>query len=541
MARPFRAADVPSGSYRIARVPVFLARIPRFLRRWWVDTRLPPPLANLLFDRVGAAVVSVFARVRRTHPTLELSVHELGIDNAQRVVEWLTESGVEPFLVEQRFDGFHFGVPLSDRDNVWSALSSRGMSGDWSIRVERGRWRSRSLGFRGRTPRGHTWRVFRRRSHGPQRVGDLAAVELSFWEPGSSGLLERIGYRGQHRFAAAATPTIEVTPTWSFPGRAAFPVARGLEQMRDPIDVVLTWVDGADPVWRAAFDQHREAVGLSPAHHSAHDSRYRSRDELRYLLRSLWAYAGWARRIHVVTAGQRPAWLIEDDCLRVVDHSEILPAAALPTFNSHSIEASLHRIPDLAEHFIYFNDDMLLGRPTRPETFFTANGLPKVFSSDAIVLTDEDDETRAADTAARRGRELLDAQFGRVVAHKPHHAPYALRVSSCEAMERDVQELIDQTRHSRFRSSSDLSVAASFAMHHALARGVAVSGELAAEYVHVESGRLALHLARTQWLGEFDAICINETESPGGLDDRERRISSFFETCYPVASPWERR
>ena len=49
--------------------------------------------------------------------------------------------------------------------------------------------------------------------------------------------------------------------------------------------------------------------------------------------------------------------------LRLVHHDAILPPDALPTFNSHAIESALHKVPDLAEQFVYLNDDFFLGRP----------------------------------------------------------------------------------------------------------------------------------------------------------------------------------
>src|SRR5690606_2330888 len=115
--------------------------------------------------------------------------------------------------------------------------------------------------------------------------------------------------------------------------------------------------------------QRREASG---------QARFRDRDELRYSLRSLHLFAPWVRTIHLVTAAQRPAWLddaaLESGRIRLVDHREILPASALPTFNSQAIETALHRIPDLAEHFVYVNDDVLLGRPLTKEHFFSPGG-----------------------------------------------------------------------------------------------------------------------------------------------------------------------
>jgi hypothetical protein len=71
---------------------------------------------------------------------------------------------------------------------------------------------------------------------------------------------------------------------------------------------------------------------------------------------------------------QQPANLPSGLDIRIVDHTAILPSSVLPTFNSHAIETVLHLIPDLAEHFIYFNDDMFLGAPVQPSDFFDQRG-----------------------------------------------------------------------------------------------------------------------------------------------------------------------
>ena len=67
-------------------------------------------------------------------------------------------------------------------------------------------------------------------------------------------------------------------------------------------------------------------------------------------------------------AGSAGGLVADHSCIRVVPHSEIFPDTGdLPTFNSHAIEACLHRIPDLSENFLYFNDDVFLGRPRRKD------------------------------------------------------------------------------------------------------------------------------------------------------------------------------
>ncbi|MEG2950174.1 MAG: stealth family protein [Clostridia bacterium] len=144
------------------------------------------------------------------------------------------------------------------------------------------------------------------------------------------------------------------------------------------IDFVITWVDGSDPLWQA---QKKQFTKTSHADDSA--IRYRSWELLRYWFRGVEAYAPWVRKIHFVTWGHLPPWLqTEHPKLHIVRHEDYLPAEWLPTFNSHTLELSMHKIPDLAEHFVYFNDDLFLLNPQKPENFFSG-GLP----CDSAVLS----------------------------------------------------------------------------------------------------------------------------------------------------------
>lgn len=112
-------------------------------------------------------------------------------------------------------------------------------------------------------------------------------------------------------------------------------------------------------------------------------NRYRDNDELRYSLRSLFKYAPWIRRIHLVTNGQVPYWLdISHPRINVVTHAEIFPNPDhLPVFSSPAIEVHLHRIPGLSRRFVYFNDDVMLGAPVWPDDFETHAAGQKVYLS----------------------------------------------------------------------------------------------------------------------------------------------------------------
>ena len=375
-------------------------------------------------------------------------------------------------------------------------------------------------------------------------VGPTQASRLTFWEPGTSGKNEMLGVRGQARFDRRSTPTIERIDGRDYPGRSAFPTGNGLDRFGGDIDVVYTWVDGSDERWLATFASWSAREGRD--HQVDRDlvtGRYRDNGELRHSLRSLWFGCDWVRRIFVVTADQMPAWLdVEDARVELVSHRDILPQSCLPTFNSHAIEAALHRIDGLSEHFVYFNDDVFVGRPLRPEHFFTSSGLPKVFPSDARVSGVEDDQQPAVDNAAMRGRHLLARDFGRVAAFKPHHAPFPLRRTLLDELVKRYADEVESTVHHRFRHPDDLSIAASLAGNYGIATGQAVPGRLSVEYVHLESARLSWHLDRLLLGRRFDTFCLNETETEVDTTRQARstrQVADFLARYFPVPAPWE--
>lgn len=144
------------------------------------------------------------------------------------------------------------------------------------------------------------------------------------------------------------------------------------------IDFVIPWVDGRDPAWQAEKNRYLPDF---PAV-SATSNQYRDWGLLLYWFRSVEQYAPWVRRIHFLTWGHVPEFLnLACPKLHIVRHTDFIPAEYLPTFSSHVIEMNLHRIPDLAEHFVYFNDDTFLLREFRPEEFFR-DGLPCTYGAE---------------------------------------------------------------------------------------------------------------------------------------------------------------
>ncbi|MEV6000081.1 stealth family protein [Streptomyces griseomycini] len=314
-----------------------------------------------------------------------------------------------------------------------------------------------------------------------------------------------------------------------------------------PIDVVYTWVDDSDPEWRASRDTARwQLTGASGGglhEQAANDARYTSRDELRYSLRSIHQYAPWVRNIFLVTAGQVPSWLnTEFPGLRVVDHREIFSdPGALPTFNSHAIESQLHHIPELAEHFLYLNDDVFFGRPVQPGQFFHANGLTKFFQSKALIPSGRaSTEDLPVNAAGKNSRGLIAQQFGTVISQKMKHTPHVLRRSVLAEIEQVYAKAHWVTQHSRFRSPSDVPIASSLHHYYAYHSARATVGDIRYVYIDLADDLAQRRLNNLLARRNFDTFCMNDTVTARDPETQSRMVADFLNAYFPVPSPFEK-
>lgn len=147
--------------------------------------------------------------------------------------------------------------------------------------------------------------------------------------------------------------------------------------MEHDIDFVILWVDGNDKEWQKSKKYYWDLQNGSSKDDGNNEERFRDWGNLKYWFRAVENYAPWVRKIHFVTCGQIPDWMnTEAEKLNIVNHEDFIPNEFLPTFNCNSIENNLHRIPDLSEHFVYFNDDMFLTNYVEKTKFFV-NGLQR--------------------------------------------------------------------------------------------------------------------------------------------------------------------
>ncbi len=352
-------------------------------------------------------------------------------------------------------------------------------------------------------------------------------------------------------FTPSVIPPTELTTSLRPIDGRLRPVPAGLApthvfHLTEPIDAVYTWVDGGDPAWQErkaiAWKEASAASALHPL--AANDSRYVSRDELKYSLRSLDMFASWIRQIFIVSDDQTPAWLdVEHPRITLVSHKQLFgDRGRLPTFNSHAIESQLHRIEGLSEHFLYINDDVFFGRPVSPSSFVLSNGITKFFLSTVKVTPGPRNPTDLPVTsAAKNQRDLLLEHFGRTVTDKFQHAPHALRRSVLADLERAFPEAIARTASTQFRSASDVSVPSAFGHYFAYLTGRAIPGQMDYQYLDIAAADIAERLEVLLRNRAHEVFCLNDHDS-SHVDQAVQSacVRRFLEQYFPLPSQFER-
>lgn len=514
-----------------------------------VGRRLPPPVRRQ-FRRVAAGPVD--RRLARFPADVADSFDAWGAQDglATTILEVLEASGI-PAVRLSRSGQEWLAVDLDRQAAAVEALQRAPRTARLIVEPQPSGRPRRLASLRPDGPRDLL--VFRhlRSASGDYVCGREISVTLQFWRalphpgPRPDGGRHTIGTRippSRNRVAPYLS-AVDWDEACSRPDhRLPAQTRSNLLEFTDPVDVVYTWVDDSDPEWarrRAAFPPGEDGLAAD----ALDAARTRDRRELLYSLRSLAMYAGWVRRIWIVTDHQVPEWLsLDDPRIEVISHQEIFAdASVLPVFNSHAIESQLHHIPGLAEHFLYLNDDFFFGRPVRPEAFFHGNGLPKVMLSSIAVDLDHDTDARnGAMLAARRGRERIEHLFGRTVSHRMQHVPHAHLKSVLEEMEHQLASEVARVAASRYRHREDLSIPSDLGHYYAYATGRAVTGSLSYRYVDTDSELAPEHLAALLAERSADCFCLNDVGGGTSIDALSEDVSRFLSAYFPLPSPFER-
>jgi hypothetical protein len=309
----------------------------------------------------------------------------------------------------------------------------------------------------------------------------------------------------------------------------------------EDIDLVYLWVDGNDPRWQ---EKKRKYTGkLSDTTEANNIGRYISHDELKYSLRSAEKHVPWIRKIFIVTDNQKPQWLNDlHPKIRVVDHTEIMPADILPCFNSSVIEYFLYKIPGLAEHFLYANDDMFFNADLSPDYFFAEDGLPYVrLKKKPLGKWHHRLKALIGKKLGHYRNQLVEAsllvekKFGKYYSGVPHHNVDAYcKTDYRKAVEDVFGEQTRASRSFRVRTQGDLSRSAYGYYFIATGRGhLRYAGRKESLRILSYKHDLSSFLDRYK----PTLFCVNDSQHM--KDEHRTKIKPFLEKLFPVKSTLE--
>lgn len=457
------------------------------------------------------------------------------------IADTLSDAGIPHLLIRHSGSVPGLVIDLSHRARALAALSDQAVTEPLYAKAKGGT----PVPFgelRLRTSGPASIRVFRPRVAGELRYGAGHGVRVEFWRFGEE-LVEAPHANDLTRRVFAAE---DVEPATALRYGRTWQTLHGMfdphpGEVTHEIDMVFSWVDGSS----SEFQRQRAAQLSEYVVGDGDDgpARYRHVDELRYALRSVHMYAPWVRRIFIATDSPAPAWLLDHPKVTIVRSEEFFEdTSVLPTHNSHAVEAQLHRIDGLSEHFLYSNDDMFFGRPVSPDLFFSAAGVSSFVECDVRIGTGPRRVARSGhDNALRLNRELLRERFGRTIVRDLEHCAAPLRRSVMFELEREFPEEIRRTAASRFRSATDVSVTNCLYHYYAQFTGRAIAST--APRVRYFQTTQAASLRQMEKLAErsdVDMFCLNDGgdhEVPEPV--RVRAVTGLLERLFPIRAPWE--
>ena len=239
------------------------------------------------------------------------------------------------------------------------------------------------------------------------------------------------------------------------------------------VDAVITWVDSADVVWQNNINKYLE--NKIDWNNEKTVNAYHSINEIEITIISIIKNAKFIKNIYLVTDNQQPKDFDKLQVLAkkskvnllVIDHKVIFKGYEhyLPTFNSITIETMIFRIPNLNEHFLFFNDDFFLMKETKIEDFFIGNSTVIRGKWDSFY---EDKTIRKLALKLKSifkkvdvnkgGYKLYQQNTAKLLGLKKYlridHTPVSMKKSSIEAYFKINPKSLDYNIKHRFRNNT---------------------------------------------------------------------------------------
>lgn len=337
------------------------------------------------------------------------------------------------------------------------------------------------------------------------------------------------------------------------------------------IDFVLLWVDGADPAWLEERKRYSGQIEFQAADDVNGDCRYRGSDDiLRFWFRGVERNAQWVHKIFFVSCGQIPAWLdTNHPALEIVNHKDFIPQEFLPTFNCRPIHFNLHRVKNLSEHFVLFDDDMFLMSTLHPEDFFRDenpvlhtylgyinkgnDNWSRILWNDYGIVNSHFNIGKAIWKNRRKWFNIK--QLGLSYAAYNYfcyrinktlpvytygHLPYPLLKSTMEEVWEAIPEEAQRTSMNKFRSDDQLSHHLFSAWNQASGRFFPVSINTAIGKFFTITPKTLLDICRSIEKKDYPVICVNDSSMNIEFEHAWNCLLDSFTKIYPDKSSFEK-
>lgn len=329
--------------------------------------------------------------------------------------------------------------------------------------------------------------------------------------------------------------------------------------MKNKIDFVIPWVDGSDVEW---LEEKKRFCKNNNDEKNA-ENRYRDMGILKYWFRSVEKYTPWVNKIYFITWGHIPDWLnTESDKIVVINHKDYIPKEYLPTFSSHVIELNIHRIKELSEHFVYFNDDMFITDYMDENDFFY-NGVPKEYAIlnpisptsefEHIVVNNMRIINKHFDKntiLTRDKRKWLNIKYGKdnirtiflkrwdcFCGLKESHLPNAYLKSTFDEVWQEENDLLKQTSSHKFRAIDDVNQWLIKYWQIMQGRFEPRSPKIGKRFDLTNNNEDVIMAIKKN---TYKMICINDGNMNYNFDEALQKIKDCFESVLPEKSIYEK-
>lgn len=314
-----------------------------------------------------------------------------------------------------------------------------------------------------------------------------------------------------------------------------------------PVDIVYLWCNSNDIAWKNKKNNELKKYNKPLDKDATDECRFISNDELKYSLRSLEKFAPWINNIFIVTDNQVPVWLdTSNPKIHIVNHSEILPPEALPTFNATAIEVALTKIPNLSEYFLFANDDMFFGNFVDKNFFYDENNLPIFRFCKRRIINKKYKHLYGYMVSS--AYKKISAHIGKTFPYFPHHNIDAYRKSDVDECIKTFQSEFDKTIVQKFREPECLQRAVYG--YYALSKGRGSAKVVNNTFNKIrscltktplESLQISLNKTKLNKLNKYKPVlfCINDNIRT--TDNDRIAMRNFMERMFPTPSSYEKK